>query len=175
MTRYYLDTEFAEYPGGIDLISLALVCEDGRELYCVNNEFDRSHCNDWVKKHVLPQLPPPADPRWINRKQIVRDIVEFVGSGPDQWAPHDRPVFWAYYASYDWVLFCQLFGTMMDMPHGYPQLCMDIMQYALTMGLRVPLKTIVPQPLYEHDALFDARWNKAVHETLIERYAGWPR
>ena len=49
--RIYIDTEFNEFKG--ELISMALVAEDGNEFYEV------LHCHnpgDWVAKHVMPFL-----------------------------------------------------------------------------------------------------------------------
>ena len=55
--RYFLDTEFDENGSTINLISIALVAEDGRELYLVSSEFSVNAFNDWVKANVLPLLP----------------------------------------------------------------------------------------------------------------------
>lgn len=50
--RYFLDTEFNEFGG--DLISLALVSEDGeRELYVAT---DCPKPGEWVKENVIPIL-----------------------------------------------------------------------------------------------------------------------
>lgn len=36
--------------------------------------------------------------------------------------------FYAYCADYDWVVFCWLFGRMMDLPNGFPMYCRDLKQ-----------------------------------------------
>jgi hypothetical protein len=36
--------------------------------------------------------------------------------------------FYAYYADYDWVAFCWLFGKMIDLPDGFPKYCKDLKQ-----------------------------------------------
>lgn len=36
--------------------------------------------------------------------------------------------FHAYYADYDWVVFCWLFGKMIDLPKGFPMYCFDLKQ-----------------------------------------------
>jgi hypothetical protein len=38
--KYFLDTEFIEDGKTIDLISIALVAEDGREIYLCNSDCD---------------------------------------------------------------------------------------------------------------------------------------
>ena len=47
--KYFLDTEFNEFGG--DLISLALVGEDGREFYIAT---DCEMPGEWVKENVIP-------------------------------------------------------------------------------------------------------------------------
>ncbi len=39
-----------------------------------------------------------------------------------------RPTFKTYFGSYDWVLFCSLFGTMMELPSGFPMYTIDLKQ-----------------------------------------------
>lgn len=36
--RYFIDTEFIEKPNTIDLISIAIIAEDGRELYLISSQ-----------------------------------------------------------------------------------------------------------------------------------------
>jgi hypothetical protein len=40
----------------------------------------------------------------------------------------NEPKFYAYYADYDWVVFCWIFGKMMDLPSGFPKYCNDLKQ-----------------------------------------------
>jgi hypothetical protein len=55
-------------------------------------------------------------------------------------APSERPEFWAWFASYDWVALCQLFGPMIDLPKGYPFFVRDLRQLAGMYGNpRVPI------------------------------------
>lgn len=152
--RYYLDTEFNEDGRTIDLISIALVCEDGREFYAVSKEAELHRVNEWVRVNVLPLLPPPTSPEWMTRAQIRDGILAFLGK--------DKPTFWAYFADYDWVAFCQLFGRMVDLPRQMPQFCMDLKQLAVMKGNpRLP-----PQREGNHNALADARWNRDIHHFL---------
>ena len=121
--KYFLDTEFIEYPNTIDLISIGIVAEDGREYYAVNKDCDTLKASQWVKDNVLANIgqrtPQP-------KKEIASDILLFVGS--------EKPEFWGYYADYDWVVFCWLFGTMMELPKGWPMYCRDLKQYLDSIG-----------------------------------------
>ncbi|WER46606.1 3'-5' exoribonuclease [Cupriavidus sp. WKF15] len=54
-TRYFIDTEFTDFKAS-QLISVAIVGEDGREFYGESSDFELSLCNDFVRDVVLPQL-----------------------------------------------------------------------------------------------------------------------
>lgn len=149
-TLFFLDQEFIEDGRTIDLVSIGLVCEDGRELYAVSSEFDASKAGDWVKEHVLPKLD--RGPR-IPVARIRDEVLRFVGA--------TRPAFWGYYADYDWVVFCRLFGRMIDLPEGWPKYCRDVKQWCDLLG-----NPRLPSPEHEHHALFDARWVRQAHAFL---------
>jgi hypothetical protein len=53
--RVFVDTEFTDFLD-CELISIALVAEDGREFYGELSDFDTSICSAFVREAVLPQL-----------------------------------------------------------------------------------------------------------------------
>lgn len=145
--KYFLDTEFIEngprFP--LHLLSLGVVCEDGREFYVVNDDAPFVMANAWVRDNVLPHLGGPR----VHFKEIAPALLTFIEGGSS------RPEFWGYYADYDWVVFCQLFGTMMDLPKGWPMYCRDLKQWCDALGN----PELPKQASTEHNALNDARWN----------------
>lgn len=156
--RYFLDTEFYENGRTIDLISIGIVCSDGREFYAVNREAELDKVSPWVRDHVLPSLPTYGDPAWRPRVVIASQIERFMPADSD-----GRNIeIWAYYADYDWVALCQLYGTMMELPNHFPKFCMDLKQYSRMIGSPKHPK----QEKGEHNALEDARWNKTLYEFL---------
>lgn len=168
MTRYFLDTEFIEDGKTIDLISIGIVCEDGRELYLANRNCDFDKASQWVKDNVLvpmgfdysnPNIPMrPIDPTfWVRKTDITSAVKEFCNP-----IKHGKPEFWAYYADYDWVVFCQLFGTMMQLPDNYPKYCLDIKQWCKQLGD----PEFPRQQTGHHNAIEDAKHNKLVWEFL---------
>lgn len=60
--RYFYDCEFIEDGRTIELVSIGVACEDGREFYAVSTEFDPERAGPWVRRHVLPKLPPRRIP-----------------------------------------------------------------------------------------------------------------
>lgn len=151
--KYFVDTEFIEDGKTIDLISIGIVAEDGRELYFVSSEFDASKANDWVKENVLSHLHPFGQ---RTRSDIRQEVLDFIGE--------DKPEFWGYYADYDWVVFCWLFGKMIDLPKGWPMYCRDIKQLCDSLG-----NPKLPSQSKEHHALEDARWNRDAYDFLATR------
>jgi hypothetical protein len=155
--RFWFDTEFIEDGKTIDLLSIGIVSEDGREYYAEVAETDHSRASQWVKDNVIVHLQGNAKPR----AQIASEIVAFVGG--------EKPQFWAYYADYDWVALCQLYGTMMDLPKGWPMYCRDLKQRADEQGGGVRLPE---QSGTEHHALADARWTRDAFEWLHRHLNG---
>ena len=156
--KWFLDTEFNEDGRTIELISIGLVSSAGDSYYAVSGEFDESACNDWVKAHVLPSLVPQSKrkPRWVIASEIRRRVLDA-----------GKPEFWAYFADYDWVALCQLYGRMVDLPEGFPFYCNDIKQLMHEHQIK---KHQLPfqDPSSEHNALADAEWNRSAY-TAIRR------
>jgi hypothetical protein len=153
--KYTIDTEFIEEPGYLDLISIGIVCEDEREYYAELQGVDWSRANGWVLENVKPLLTGDTKPKSVIREELLLFIQR-------------EPEFWGYFADYDWVAFCWLFGKMVDLPDRFPKFCMDIKQYMIHLGFR---KSDIPVtlPTREHNALDDARWNMRVLNWLAAR------
>ena len=150
--KIFYDTEFIEDGKTIDLISIGMIREDGETYYAISSEFDESAANEWVKENVLSKLEKDVERK--SRKQIADEILEFVG---------EEPEFWAYFADYDWVVLCQLYGKMIDLPEGWPMFCMDLKQMLVTLGDPKIKKQNESQA---HNALVDAKWVKDSYNYL---------
>jgi 3' exoribonuclease, RNase T-like len=165
--RFFLDTEFIEDSRTIDLVSIGVVAETGEEFYAVSTEAQLHLASPWVRQHVLPKLPPYDSEAWMTRNAIKDRLYTFVERATcvrnlGVYSHHEPPEFWADHASYDWVALCQLFGTMMQLPTRWPQLCLDLEQLRIMKGSPQRLARIEA----EHDALYDARYARALHHHL---------
>lgn len=169
--RYTIDTEFWEdgYQLPVQLISIGIVSETGQKYYAVNKDFDWTKVppKHWLWENVKPRLfLDDMDPKKImkSRQQIKQELLTFFRNDP-------APEFWAWFADYDWVVFCQIFGTMIALAPNFPQLCMDIEQKRRMLQLSRAVFPPKFQP--EHNALVDALWdmqaliNLNVHEKKI--------
>lgn len=158
-TIYAYDTEFLEDGKTIELISIGIVCEDGREYHAVNSDMDVDHIqtNQWLMSNVVPQLPRfeenktfvclsrkhvAVKPKWV----IANEVREFLLSAGE-------PELWADYAAYDHVVLAQLWGRMISLPKGIPMFTHDLQQ-ALEL---VPTFEPPQQEHGQHNALEDAR------------------
>jgi hypothetical protein len=172
--KYFFDTEFIEDGKTIDLLSIGIVAEDGREFYQCNQDAQLDRADEWIIWNVYPNLPVKYSDRWYwNARKIdvdnpsnhtsvvvphsdIRDRAKaFIGKD-------DKPEFWAYYADYDWVAFCQLFGRMVDLPSGWPRYCMDLKQFLMSIG-----NPKLQKPAGAHNALHDARWLKDMYRQFF--------
>jgi len=263
--KYFIDTEFlegtqdktilgikyAETKPTIDLISIGIVAEDGREYYAISKDFNvkeawnrfdikRTKTGNnlykeyWIRDNVLE----PIFKRWyavqdsidktnfhdkfiykefkrlLNKygktnKLIAEEVKDFcitdysiakddncnvitwvketptiLGVIKEMHNPiiikHSLPEFYAYYADYDWVAFCWLFGKMVDLPKGFPMYCIDLKQMLdekqkSRFGLRLFDGKLVndikklpnyPKQTNEHNALSDARFNFELYKFL---------
>lgn len=151
--RYFYDCEFIEDGRTIDLISIGVVDEAGREFYAVSTEFNPDRAIGWVRRNVLAKLPSADDAAWRSREQIRRDLYAFL-TAPLQGADMEL---WAWYAAYDHVALCQLWGPMLALPRVIPRFTKDLRQRWDDLG-RPPLP---PAGEDQHHALADARHNLA--------------
>jgi hypothetical protein len=146
--RVWFDTEFIDDGHTIELLAIGMVNVAGDTYYAEPAECVRGRAGLWVQQNVLPLLTGPVKPRSV----IAAEIVAFVGPNPE---------FWAYYGAYDWVALCQLFGTMMSLPDGWPKFCMDLKQMATSRG-----NPKLRSNAIGHNALHDALWAKEEWEYL---------
>lgn len=165
--RIYYDTEFLEDGRTIELISIGMVAEDGREYYAVNRDMPHKRIakHDWLRSNVVPGLPrihgdrrlqvsvrrnPLAldfeHPAMLSRRRIADGVRRFIQATPDV-------ELWAWYGAYDHVALCQLWGAMVDLPDGVPMYTHDLKQECDRLGNpKMP-----EQQDGLHNALTDAR------------------
>jgi len=176
--QYFIDTEFSEAGPEAPLvpISVGLFAEDDRTYYAQVDHRKALEVNDFVARHMLPKLAHfdlgtrmrscaptegdgnirrgrcfAADCPWRTRNQVRDEIRAFCD--PEKYG---KPRFVGYYSDYDWVVFAQFFGRMVDLPKGWPMYCFDIKQYCDMLGNpRLP-----DQGKGEHHALSDAIWTR---------------
>ena len=161
--RYFLDLEFHEQGPNHPIvpISLGLVSEDGHQFYGVNTDYDWNHSTPWLVHNVKPTLSLIAEHtvHCPARDHMAPQILHFL----DLTSDGNDPEFWGYYADYDWVVFCQIFGDMSDLPGNFPYYCHDLRQWLDEHGYED-----VFQADSGHNALQDAEWARDTYLQLVK-------
>jgi hypothetical protein len=138
--RYFLDTEYNGIGGA--LLSIALVPDDGEELYLTLKTDEP--IADWVAKHVIPYLDHvPAQLAWprLDRDDAADALERYLRHDGDALIVADWPE--------DVAQFCNLMvtgpGDMIDLRHLTFRL-LPLSNFSTAANSKVP-----------HNALHDAR------------------
>lgn len=164
--RFFYDCEFDETSNDIKLISIGIVSEDGRELYLINKDYNWNLCtSQWLIDNVKPYIINAPDYYKVSYNEIGKRIINFI-------KPNSliNTNLYGYYSSYDHVILCKTFGTMMNLPEGMPMYTRDLQQYLDYFGINKD-KLLKNEQVNEHDALSDARWNFRLY-LAIKRLMG---
>lgn len=193
--KIFYDTEFIEDGRTIDLISIGMVAEDGRELYLVSEKIERDPLysrictHNWLMANVVPHLPlhirydgsphigQPNSPNIFPRRSghftldagdnriVSRRYIRNAVRGFILATPDVE--LWAWYGAYDHVLLAQMFGPMVNLPEGIPMWTNDLRQEVHRLG-NPPTPE---QSGDEHNALADARHVRDMYAALSDREA----
>lgn len=187
MTRYWYDTEFLEDGKTIELISIGIVADDGREYYAVASDapWEDVKRHPWLMQHVAPSLPggsyigtpmgvptdqpdkakPGQEWFWTLDQTAACVKPKFVIANEVRdflLSGASEPELWAWYSAYDHVALCQLWGRMIDLPKGIPMWTNDLRQEVHRLGN----PQMPNQADGQHNALHDARHVMAMHRHL---------
>jgi hypothetical protein len=91
----FLDCEFTDFIN-IDLVSIGLVCEDGREFYAERTDFRHDECSDFVRTAVLPLLGKVPNAQ-MTREELTLKLRSWFAELPEVViacdSNHDRDLF----------------------------------------------------------------------------------
>lgn len=135
-----------------------------RTYYAVNADVDLDalKADDWLVRNVLPHLPinhrkvldaylanPPTRHPYPHielvdldrtatvvkpHQVIANEVRDFILAPLDGNDNDPRIELWADYAAYDHVALAQLWGAMVNLPHGVPMYTNDLQQLAVRYG-----------------------------------------
>ncbi len=174
-TRIYFDTEFTGLHQGTTLISIGLISECGKEFYGEFTDYDKSQVDDWLRENVISKLILPHDlgGNGIGVSGYVGDRV-FIREELEKWLlQFDGIEMWSDCLSYDWVLFCELWGHAFNIPKNIYYIPFDICTLFKEKGIDPDVSREVfglggDHPSIEkHISFWDAKVIKACHEKLM--------
>ena len=204
----------------IQLITIGIVADDGREYYAVSNEFNPDDANEWVRENIFVRLLTDYVEslqgvrkqlaincldgkncaagirilqKWVGKsnKEIACDILQFVYDkdcariksyngdldafykGMLSFEPKScgeaTPEFYAYFADYDHICLSSLYGTMSNLPTGFPMYTKDIQQIIDDNKIDKDLLLKEVSQTNCHNALQDAIWNRSAYEWICNK------
>lgn len=127
-TKIFFDTEFTGLHQKTTLISIGLISECGKKFYAEFTDYDKIQVDDWLRENVISKLflsvmdnnASLEDWRIIGNSKQIKDALE-------RWLDQFESVeMWSDCLSYDWVLFCQLWGHAFSIPKNIYYIPFDI-------------------------------------------------
>lgn len=136
-TKLYFDTEFTGLHQNTTLISIGIVSECGKTFYAELDDYDKDQIDEWLQENVINNLEyctPNADednPRVAIRADdnptgndlyesysisLRCDMAELKKVLTEWLNQFGLVEFYSDCLSYDWVLFCQIFGHSFSVP-----------------------------------------------------------
>lgn len=175
ITKLFFDFEFTGLYQNCQAISLGIISDDGNAFYAEFTDFNKSECNQWVQENVLPNLHFQLS----NNNIVVANIpsvkmelngdTEFIRARLKEWIDQfDIVEFYGDVLAYDWVLLCNLFGTL---PQNVKYIPFDISTIMKMKGIdsdvnREEFSGVVSH--MKHNALVDAIVTRECYCKLME-------
>jgi hypothetical protein len=129
---YYAISSEYNYNKASDWVKENVILNIYRQLSPIKKQFMdvhnfHKHCgskNSDIAMSLVEFIHAPIIEKYDDGFLFSDEIIE------NAFKYNNEPVheFYGYYSDYDWVLFCSLFGTMMDLPRGFPMYCKDLKQ-----------------------------------------------
>lgn len=175
--KWFISTKFLEEDKAIELISIALISEFDEEFYALNKNCDlKAAWKDfYTRENILKQIYNeylktdfiqnifPFNYKTMKKIFKIRGLdystirIKILNLFSMQ-----NPEFWGYCCSYDWFLFCKIFGKRFDLPKKFPIYCKDLKQYIDERKISTKIKNVK-----YYSAIEKVKWIKNIYKDLI--------
>lgn len=182
MEKVFFDCEFTGLHQNTTLISIGLVAESGPAFYAELGDFDRLQLDPWLEENVTQNLrfDGKDGKGWCNCSTQYTGTPDetteayghskFVADCLYSWLLQFTKVeMWSDCLSYDWVLFCELWGHALNAPKHVYYIPFDICTLFKAKGIDPDInrEEFAQMPRgSKHNALWDARVIKSCYEKL---------
>ncbi len=172
-TKIFFDTEFTGLHQNTTLISIGLVSECGKTLYCEFSDYDKKQLNPWLEENVISKLSLKKK-KWT-KKEVMANITKeengayygntkYIAECIEAWlSQFDEVEMWSDCLAYDWVLFCEMYGGAFGIPKNIYYIPFDICTLFKIKGIdtdisREKFAGVKAKYIVEgkHSAIFDA-------------------
>ena len=180
MKKLFLDTEFTGLHQKTNLISIGIISECGKTFYAEFDDYDKLQLDVWLIENVINKLKFKKEKGEPNHYRSIHDeneksySVEFLGNTEqikcalEQWLMQFGEVeIWSDCLSYDWVLFCQIFGHSFNIPESIYYIPFDICTMFKVHGIDPDINredfADMNEESEKHNALWDAKVIKSCY------------
>lgn len=181
MTKIFFDCEFTGLRQKTTLISIGLVSECGKKFYAELTDYDKSQVDDWLQQNVIDKLLVKENSTVghdLPDTRVVIGTKESVKVYIEEWLSQFELVeMWSDCLSYDWVLFCDLWGHAFNIPKNVFYIPFDICTLFKDRGIDPDINreeyglAVAHSNLSKHNALWDATVIKLCYDRLNGLYS----
>lgn len=174
--KLFFDTEFTGLHQNTSLISIGIVDENGVSFYAELTDYKKDQINDWMSENVINNLTLDAQEETV---VVSGDgSVTYKGSSAgldfvlkDWLSSYSHVEVWSDCLSYDWVLFCEIFGHAFNIPRNVYYIPFDLCTLLKVKGVdpdvnREAFAGMEGNGTHKHNALWDAKVIKECHKKL---------
>lgn len=170
MTKIFLDTEFTGLQLPTSLISIGLVDENGNTFYAEFTDYNKEQVNDWINDNVISNLSIDKNSYDYSNYRIRGSQKQVKHALKDWLSQYDKVIIISDCLAYDWVLFCNIFGTSFNIPKNIYYIPFDICTLFLAAGIDPDISreefADEQSSGNKHNSLFDAIVIKKCYEKL---------
>lgn len=182
MKKIYFDTEFTGLHQKTTLVSIGLISDCGKTFYAEFNDYDAFQIDVWLQENVISKLLFNEHRSFLGdvfcdcmENMEVKGSTSFVRQHLSDWLHQFVDVVEMYSdcLSYDWVLFCNIFGRAFDVPSNVYyvpfDLCTSLKERGIDPDINREWFANIEDGANKHNALWDAKVIKACFEKLSTR------
>lgn len=175
MTKIFFDSEFTGLHQNTTLISIGLVAETGKTFYAEFTDYSERQVDNWIQENVinnlhLTLLSVHGQSQRVGITHTVKGDSYLIKNELTKWFTQFNQVeIWSDCLSYDWVLFCELFGGAFKIPKNVYYIPFDICTLFKEKGIDPDVNREEYAGLeggQKHNALWDAKVIQACYEKL---------
>ena len=152
-----------------------MISECGKTFYAEFTDYDKSQVDDWIRENVVEKLVLKPHPDTFQNGKIAHHTVlsdsKIIKSELEYYFSQFESVeMWSDCLSYDWVLFCQLWGHAFNIPKNIYYIPFDIYTLFKAKGIDPDINReefAGMDSLHKHNALWDAEVIKECHKKII--------
>jgi hypothetical protein len=208
-TKLFFDSEFSGLHQNTTLISIGIVSGNGRSFYAELTDYDKTQIDQWLQDNVINNLvmsePKEGEEEYFSKTrhwdnpvgndlhmsysvQIRCDMARLKKELEEWLAQFGEVEMWSDCLSYDWVLFCQIWGHAFNIPKNVYYIPFDICTLFFMKGIDADISrekfvsntfSENGEPLFfdaegnmiekqKHNALWDAQVIQKCYRKLLE-------